>query len=262
MGGLGNMLFQIAAAKSFAISKNTKASFYNLKEHLAYLNADRQYNPKLNYSHEYLKLDIFNNLICEPPINTKKYTFPFHYEDIQLEGDNILIYGFFQSEKYFKKHEKEIKEDFKVTDDVLKIITEKYSNLLNQKTTSIHVRRGDYVNHPNHHPTQSIEYYNKSIELLKNETEKYIVFSDDIEWCKKNFIGDKFIFIENEKDYVELYLMSMCQNNIISNSSFSWWGAWLNNNKNKTVIGPKIWFGNSLSFHNINDILPENWIKL
>ena len=262
MGGLGNMLFQIAATKSFAISKNTKPSFYNLDEQLNYLNNDKIYNPTLDYSEEYLRLNIFNNLLSDSPIDTKRYEFPFHYEDIEMEGDNILVHGFFQSEKYFKKHEKEIKEDFKPTNEILNVINEKYSDILKYRKTSIHVRRGDYVRHPNHHPIQPVEYYENAINLLKNITEKYIVFSDDIEWCKKTFIGDKFIFIEDEKDYIELYLMSMCENNIICNSSFSWWGAWLNNYENKIVIGPKLWFGNSLSFHNISDIIPDTWIKI
>ena len=89
----------------------------------------------------------------------------------------------------------------------------------------------------------------------------FVIFSDDIEWCKKNLNISDSLYIENEKDYIEMYLMSLCRNNIISNSSFSWWGAWLNNYQSKIVIGPSKWFGNSIN-HNTGDILPENWIKL
>jgi len=138
---------------------------------------------------------------------------------------------------------------------------DKYNFLKNKKTTSIHVRRGDYVNHPNHHPTQSLEYYLEAIKILKDETELFLVFSDDINWCKENIKLDNVVYIENEKDYIELYLMSVCTNNIISNSSFSWWGAWLNKNEDKKVIGPLKWFGDAIK-HNTGDVLPENWIKL
>ena len=126
--------------------------------------------------------------------------------------------------------------------------------------TSIHVRRGDYVKHPNHHPVQTIEYYNKSVEMVGKDT-TIVVFSDDIEWCKKNFNIDNIIYIEDEKDYIELYLMSLCDNNIISNSSFSWWGAWLNTNENKKVIAPNKWFGSAIN-ENTNDIIPKGWIKI
>jgi hypothetical protein len=107
---------------------------------------------------------------------------------------------------------------------------------------------------------QTIEYYNKSIEHLKDITDLFIVFSDDIEWCKNNIKSENIIYIQDEKDYIEIYLMSLCDNNIISNSSFSWWGAWLNRNENKIVIGPKIWFGSEIQ-HNTSDILPEKWVK-
>ena len=97
---------------------------------------------------------------------------------------------------------------------------------------------------------------------MKPDTEIFVVFSDDIKWCKENFIGNNFYFVENEKDYIEMYLMSSCNNNIISNSSFSWWSAWINENENKKIIGPKNWFGPSLSNISDRDIIPLEWIKI
>jgi hypothetical protein len=259
-GGIGNVLFQIAATKSLSIDNNTECSFPNLITHLNYLNSDKTHNPILDYSHEYLKL--FKNIITSPITKSIPLrVYPFEYVDTPLINGDIQIDGFFQSEKYFKHNRESILEflDFNfIPEDY---IQKKYNFDQNKKTTSIHVRRGDYINYPNHHPTQSIEYYKKGIEILNNKTDIFIVFSDDIKWCKDNLILDNVIYIENEKDYIELYLMSLCDNNIISNSSFSWWGAWLNNNKNKTVIGPKKWFGSSIQ-HNTNDIIPESWIKI
>lgn len=262
-GGLANMMFGIAATHSIALSKGTKPSFNNRDNQLVYLDKEKIFNPKLKHSSEYLRLDFFKNMITETaPTNTKVYSYPFHFQELPIIGDVAIIDGFFQSEKYFKNHEKEIKKLFKPTKEIIKIINDKYSNILSGRTTSIHVRRGDYVRHPQHHPIQTLEYYQKGIELTKDKTDLYVVFSDDVEWCKKHFQGDNVTFIEKEKDYIEIYLMSMCDNNIIANSSFSWWGAWLNNNPDKIVVGPKRWFGPAYNHFNTNDIIPENWIKI
>lgn len=259
-GGLGNMLFQIASVTSFALSKNTQSSFGSLDEHLNYLDHEKYFNPKLGHSHEYKHLNMFKNMIKEKsPLGLKIYTYPFHYTTIDMPENDVILDGFFQSEKYFINHEKEIRELFKPTKEILNNINKKYNKLLNCETISLHVRRGDYVNNTNNHPPCSLDYYNKAIDIIGDGL--VLVFSDDIDWCKNNFTGDRFVFIENEKDYIELYLMSMCKNNVISNSSFSWWGAWLNNNPNKKVVGPKKWFGPAIQ-HNTNDILPSSWIKI
>jgi hypothetical protein len=110
-----------------------------------------------------------------------------------------------------------------------------------------------------HHPICDIQYYQNAIDNFDNDV-IFLVFSDDINYAKKTFTENKYTIIENEKDYIDLYLMTMCKSNIIANSSFSWWGAWLNNNTNKKVIAPKKWFGESLKENNIKDLIPENWI--
>lgn len=262
-GGLANMMFGIAATHAIALSKNTKPSFNNRDSQLVYLDMEENFNPKLKHSSEYLKLGFFNDMIIEPaPSNTKIYRYPFHYQKNHIEGDVAIIDGFFQSEKYFKDYVKEIRNIFKPTEEIVKIIDEKYGDILNKKTTSIHVRRGDYVRYPQHHPVQTLDYYQKGIELTKDKTDLYVVFSDDIGWCKKHLNDSNMFFVENEKDYIEIYLMSMCNNNIIANSSFSWWGGWLNENPDKIVVGPKRWFGQAYNHFNTNDIIPEEWIKI
>jgi hypothetical protein len=258
-GGLANMLFQIAATKSFSLDKGVDCSFPNFNTVLDYLNNDTFYNPTLKHSYDY-KIFLGHINTSKPKNTIPTYYFPFEYQNIQLPDDEFFIDGFFQSEKYFKHNRDKILEYFKIPKSILKTIQEKYGNLLNKRTTSIHVRRGDYEKHPNHHPMQSINYYLESIEELKKETDLFMVFSDDIEWCKNNIKLANCVYIEGEKDYIELFLMSKCDNNIISNSSFSWWGAWLNANKNKIVIGPKQWFGPAIK-HYTGDILPETWLK-
>jgi len=262
-GGLGNMMFQIAATFSFANENNTEANFPNLKSHLNYLNEEQAHNPFLNYTHEYNYLNIFKNLKCiKKDCSLKVYNFPFNYKNIKLESPDSIIDGFFQSEKYFKNNESFIRESFRINDFILDKIHEKYKDILEYKnTTSIHIRRGDYLKLNNHHPSLSLDYFRNAIDLTKSNTDKYIIFSDDIEWCKTKFQGNRFIFIENQKDYIELYLMSLCKNNIISNSSFSWWGAWLNLNENKIIISPKQWFGELIK-EDDSDIIPENWKRI
>ena len=258
-GGLGNMLFQIAATKSISIDNKTECSFPNLYTHLQYLNSDKSYNPSLNHSGEYMS--ILKNLKTTPSTTNKVYRYPFTYLQPPPFDNDVIIDGFFQSEKYFVHNRESILNFIKPTQEIIDIINEKYGGIINGKSTSIHIRRGDYVNHPNHHPVQSIEYYNNAINLLKDNTDNFVVFSDDIAWCKEHLNYDNIIYIENEKDYIEVYLMSLCDNNIIANSSFSWWGAWLNQNNDKIVVGPNKWFGSAIN-HNTSDVIPETWIKM
>jgi len=259
-GGLGNMFFQIAATKSLSIDNNTNCSFPNLHHHLSYLDLENTHNPKLNHSNEYIK--IFKNLKTDNVTNPQPQIIKYPFEFIETDPitQDVFIDGFFQSEKYFKHNRTHIIDfiDFSFIDK--EYLFEKYPIIFQKNCTSLHIRRGDYLNFPNHHPTQSLEYYLCAVEKLKNITDMFVTFSDDIEWCKKNLNLPNSLYIENEKDYIEMYLMSLCRNNIISNSSFSWWGAWLNNNPFKKVIGPLKWFGESIH-HNTGDILPENWIR-
>lgn len=259
-GGLGNMLFQIATTKSISIDKNVECSFPNLDEHLDYLNLDSNHNPKLNHAVEYKK--ILSKCITEKDNgNLKSIKYPFNFINIETPNDNFLIDGFFQSEKYFSHNRDQIIQFLKCPSDIDEYILDKYSELLSLNSTSIHVRRGDYLNLNDYHIVQDINYYIDSINMLSFDTELFVVFSDDIDWCKEKLNFKNIIFIENEKDYIELYLMSKCKNNIICNSSFSWWGAWLNENKNKKVIAPKKWFGLKIN-EDDSDIIPKNWIKI
>jgi len=258
-GGLGNMMFQIATSISLSIDKDDQCSFPNLMDQINYLNSENTYNPNLNHANEYLT--IFKNLKTVKITDNPFYVeYPFHFDDKILPDGSVLIDGFFQSEKYFLKNKSEIIKTFNFDEVCGEYIKNTY-DFLNKNTTSIHVRRGDYLKYPNHHPPQTLDYYHRSIDILKEKTEVFVIFSDDILWCKENIKLDNVIYIDREKDYIELYLMSLCENNIIANSSFSWWGAWLNNNPNKVVIGPNIWFGDAIR-HNTNDILPESWIKI
>jgi hypothetical protein len=181
---------------------------------------------------------------------------------------NVLLNGYWQSEKYF----------LNIKEQLLNEITPNYEFTLKgkfyhyeiskSKAVSIHVRRGDYLNMPSaidFHGTCSMDYYKSAILKLDEKFSdlKYFIFSDDINWCKSEFNFLKSpIFIEEEpekKSSQDLFLMSYCKHNIIANSSYSWWAAWLNKSHSKLVIAPKKWFANKL---NDSDICPETWIRL
>ena len=210
-------------------------------------------------------LDKFTNTFTNTDINVSliepvyQIFDDFNYRELSNPvGCNYYLDGYWQSEKFFKESEHLIREDFRPS----KEIVEKISNtpFLDTNTISLHVRRGDYITSNGYHPVQSIEYYQKAIEKI-GKYDYIFVFSDDIQWCKDNLKFNNMIFMDGFTDVEDLYLMSMCKHNIIANSSFSWWGAWLNSNPNKIVIAPNKWFGDRANL-NESDIIPINWIRL
>ena len=130
---------------------------------------------------------------------------------------------------------------------------------------ALHVRRTDYVRNQSNHNVLSLEYYEEALKQFDDDR-NVIVFSDEPEWCHKQslFDSDRFIISENEDNRVDLCLMSMCDDFIVANSSYSWWGAWLSSNKNKKVIAPAQWFGKTgyTKDHNTKDLIPDDWIKI
>lgn len=259
-GGLGNILFQIATTLSISEIKNVDYTFPNFDTNLQYLNQELVHNPNLKTADEYkIFLNFFK--VSSQPKDLPTYSFPFHYEPIELPDDNFIIDGFFQSEKYFINSKNLILKHIRLSYDQEKVLREKYDYVLSKDVTSLHVRRGDYLKFSNIHHPLGLDYFQKSINMLLRDTEIFLVFSDDIDWCKDNFKMNNVVFVEGEKDYNELFLMSYCKNNIISNSSFSWWGGWLNNYEYKKVIGPNKWFSENFK-ENAKDIIPDKWIKI
>jgi hypothetical protein len=245
VGGLGNMMFQIAAgySHSLTVREDFGVSYSNMSQMI--------HTPFTGYED-----NIFRNIKVRSQDHRRGYSEPgFCYTRIP-ELRNIILSGYYQSEKYFIDHKKEIKNLFAPSKEINDSLANKYGNVSDH--TSLHIRRGDYLQLPTHHPTCTIDYYHKA---LANFDGKVLVFSDDIDWCRKTFQDSRFEFVEGNLDYEDLHLMSMCKNNIIANSSFSWWGAWLNDTPNKVVIAPKIWFGSAIS-HNTKDLLPQSWITI
>lgn len=171
--------------------------------------------------------------------------------------DNVTLFGYFQTEKYFKHIENQIRQDFTFIDEIDQkcryFITETFRT---HPVISLHIRRGDYLNYT-HHPIQTLDYYKNALDQFPPY--QVLVFSDDIEWCKQQelFQGDRFFISENNGTAYDLCLQSLCTHHIIANSSYSWWGAWLA--KSRNVIAPKDWFGPPLN-HNLKDLYLDHWI--
>lgn len=229
-GGLGNQMFQIATTIGYAMKHNMP---YEIPENKYFNHLPKLTNEKIEYT----------------------YKEPKHpYQEIPF-SNNICLDGYFQTEKYFNHCRQQIIYAFKL------------HPIYNNKV-SIHVRRGDYLKETaDRFPVIDNEYIKKSINYFNDKGyNNFLIFSDDINWCKKNinsgiYNNSNFKYSEDTTEIQDLRLMSGCEHNIISNSTFSWWGAWLNQNPNKIVIAPKKWFGKEMNLDS-TDICPANWIRM
>lgn len=245
-GGLGNQLFQYSATRAVAVQHS--ADFY----------FDISYFQKTKNGDLYLNK--FSNTILpmwEGKCRLPKFADDFNYKPIP---DNVYLTGWWQSEKYFKPIEKLIRDELAFSQKTVEYVNKKYSFLKNN-SVSLHVRRGDYIGKENEYPFPGIDYYKNAYDDINDKNVEVVILSDDIQWCKENFKFSNANYIEDETDIVDLCIMATCSHNVICNSTYSWWGAWLNNKPNKTVIAPKVWFGPAIE-NSDADIIPKNWKKL
>lgn len=242
-GGLGNQLFQQAFI--FAYAK---------KYHLQYCVNTKVNNPHIYDKDEYhLSAYRFPGInYCSDENNMQIYKEKsFRYEEIPCL-DNVCFSGFFQSWKYHHEYR----------EDILKAFDFPYKK--NEGVVSIHVRRSDYLKYPDHHPVISEAYLGKSIYFfMQRGFFKFKCFSDDLPWCIENLPQEniEIEFVAGQDEIQDLIDMSCCEHQLCSNSSFSWWGYYLNQNKNKMGVFPKRWFGPALN-HDISDLIPANSIVL
>lgn len=255
-GGLGNQMFQIAATYAHAKRNNY---------HYAFDFKSCSTPNQGNTSHKYR--DNFFRNINELISSNEKFELykehSFKYNDIPVR-DNLMLDGYFQSEKYFSDYKNDLFLLFHFPLDIViktwKFIINKFK-IKNNIITSIHIRRGDYLEKSYFHTNLSeTDYYKRAIEIIGGD---FIIVSDDIKWCKENIKGKNIHYSPFEDELSDLCLMTFCDNQIIANSSFSWWGAYmkLNMNENSKVIAPKEWFG-SLVNYDTKDLIPNNWIKI
>ncbi len=279
MGGMGNQMFQFAAGKALAVHLKTE-----LKLDDSYLKID----PKGKYTQRNFELNGFNmteSLISKTELlkyNSKiarafRKIFDLKTNFLNESGhqfhpgffdspNNVIVNGYWQSEKYFLKYKEQIVKDLSIKQELLTGTEELAKQISNTNSVSIHIRRGDYVTHAHanyFHGICGLDYYKEAVSLIakSNQNIELFIFSDDIEWCQQNIkLEHPTSFVDTKSPYKDLYLMQSCKHNIIANSSFSWWGAWLNKNGEKIVIAPKNWFADSSI--NTSDLCPEKWIRL
>ena len=279
MGGLGNQMFQYAAALSLAGKHGSEA-----KVDLSFLNAD----PDGQYTKRDFELDVFEKQVpvvtgkelegLLPNTKTwwqklfqpdsKKWNFaieqqPGFNREFQNFPDNTYLQGFWQSEKYFKGQEDRIRTAFEFS-SVIRAETKNWEEKISAvNAVSMHVRRGDYVSRPEaalYHGVLNLEYYQNALDLIrKKENEAQVfIFSDDLEWCRTHLaIEGKVNYVNSANAAGEMHLMSLCRHQVIANSSFSWWGAWLNRNPAKIVVAPKQWNQKAASYS--PDIYCKDW---
>lgn len=250
MGRLGNQMFQMASTIGIARKLGYAPAF-----------PIENFHSESPYSHTGCDLlecfDIPTSMLLNRNQLDIKFVYhenEFTYDPRTLEiPDSTDINGYLQTEKYFTEIQDEIRSIF-----TFKKHIQEEANSVIKKTdnaVSIHIRRGDYVASPDHHPTQNSDYYKKAISEFDDNSIFYI-FSDDIAWCKGVFVGNNFRFIESGSPYVDMCIMTKLNNHIIANSSFSWWGAWLS--ASKLTIAPSKWFGPAID-KNHRDVYCKNW---
>lgn len=248
-GGLGNQMFQIATTFSLSETNKTKCVF----------DFDKCYTPLQGFTSNKYRNTIFKNF-TEDKLFSPTYIYretKFSFSEIPFI-DNMCLDGYFQSEKYFKKYKNDLVDLFEFEKHHINHINLYISSLRKNfnSVNAIHVRRGDYLKFPDFHNTCTKEYYFEAIKTIGNGC--FVFVSDDMEWVRKEFSQPNFFFFDNTDELLDLCLLSQVDNLIISNSSFSWWGAYLNQKEEKTVVAPKKWFGEK-GPKDTENLLPKEW---
>ncbi|MGF1750749.1 alpha-1,2-fucosyltransferase [Vibrio cionasavignyae] len=279
-GGLGNQMFQYAAAYSLSIDKGCDVeldlSWFDSQQATTYRSFELNVfgakfeEVKHQAKRGFVEHCIFKIRQCCSKHSLKVINEPhFHYwPDINNIALGSKLVGYWQSDKYFSHNRKSILDEFtfpKITEEHNVYYADRISSTLN--SVSLHVRRGDYVSDAStnaHHGCCSMGYYQRSISKLDSQLDDthYFIFSDDPKWVQDTFKLDNMTIVVGNNDslsYRDMQLMSMCKHHIIANSSFSWWGAWLGNQAGLT-IAPKNWF--LKSDIDTSDVYADSWLVI
>ena len=285
-GGLGNQLFQYAAGMSLAIHHGT-----DLKLDKSFLDTTKR--PFWPYFLD--RFDIHERFATKEEIAkipgardsvlaTKFWAFVGRYDQSYYfyptfversfsfdpnffwTNKDVYLIGYWQSEKYFVSIADALRKEVTLKEPMPTASESMAEKIVQTESVSIHVRRGDYANHARtnrQHGLCSLDYYKRCVKSISERIHEphFFVFSDEPDWVMKNLrTGAPTSFVIGNRAHEDLMLMSKCKHNIIANSSFSWWGAWLNPNKEKIVLAPGRWFAKPSI--DTKDLLPESWTKV
>ena len=282
IGGLGNQMFQYALGRHLAYLNNTE-----LKLDVRQLNRHKHRNYELHFfnikeafatSRELIPFQFsrFKQLFTTSTsrfYRKEKTKFLCDQSLLELRGD-IYLAGSWQSDKYFTGIEKTIRQDFSFKHPLSNNLQPLVHSIQSTDSVAVHVRRGDYVTnkHTNSvHGLCEIDYYQKCADLIMPQLSNshFFIFSDDPIWCKENLkFNGPTTFVEPHQGHEDLHLMSLSKHFIIANSSFSWWGAWLSNNRHKQVYAPKNWLNIEVFKkigsvdENLIDLIPDSWMRV
>lgn len=297
-GGLGNQLFQYAAARSLSIYRKTSL-LIDLEEYrdsrkrsysLGYFTIESKINSKLNNElkddskiKKKIKFALSKlNLYIPLPINYYfDHTWRTNFNFYNLP-DNVTLEGSFANLFYFDKFRECLIKELQLKDNFLSSdFTQYLEKIESTNSVSIHIHRGDYVEENNFFCNLNNEYYSRCYKYVNSHLHQknicFFIFSDDIAWVKQNLVylinpvinlksavsySQNFHFVENLPDYQDLILMSSCKHNIIANSTFSWWAAYLNKNRNKIVLYPYKWYTKEKLNNKKRVFLPTDWIEI
>jgi hypothetical protein len=260
MGRLANQMFQYASLKGIARNIGADIIVPYYKDAVDDGIGNKLQSELFSSFNLDVNIGLLNN--GNAPVVQERF-FHFDEELFSLCPDHVSLQGYFQSERYFKHIENEIRQDFQLNDDLLAPFKEMIESVENP--IALHIRRTDYVTNSENHHNLSLKYYEDALSYFESDR-NVIVFSDDSKWCNEQalFSGDRFLISENTDNRVDLCLMTLCSDFIIANSSYSWWGAWLSSIKNKKVIAPVEWFGEKgyTKNHDTKDLIPDEWIRI
>jgi hypothetical protein len=284
IGGLGNQMFQYAVGRQLAKARGTELTLdVSGYEHQAAGDTPRQYELG-NFKHAAKLADaaaLREIRLATGPSKLDKLLgrrgslnvvreagFPFDAKVLEAPDNSYLI-GYWQTEKYFPDVREELLEDFALKHEPDEANAKTAAEIAAVTAVSLHVRRGDYVTNANaaaFHGMTSLEYYREAIKMMASKVKEphFFVFSDDPDWCRENLKFDlPMTFVTNnsgDKGYEDMRLMKQCRHHIIANSSFSWWGAWLNPRADKIVLAPGRWFNDAAV--DTRDIYGQGWVKI
>ena len=264
-GRLGNQMFQYAALVGIAKKNDFEYGInyendFNLN--LSDIPEDIHINQKILTLSRLFKLSAKNSSKLNFPTIIEPY---MHFcEDLFKVNDNINLHGYFQTEKYFIHIKDQILKEYSFPEEIKAKAKEYINNIRkDQEIVGVHFRRSDYLTLKQFYNTNLENYYKNAFDIFSDQKYVFLLFSDDLDFLKQNFSDKgKFKICDFKNQFLELSLMTMCDHNIIANSSFSWWGAWLNQNKNKKVIAPSVWFNDGYKDKNTKDIYCDRWIKI
>ena len=286
IGGLGNQMFQYAIGRALSLKRNVPlvldiSQFDNYVRHQGF-ELDRIFNSKfqiatndeiiqiLGWQSALLVQRILSQRVMSRLRRPEFVLEPhFHFwQAIDTVPSKCYLQGYWQSPQYFDEYQAEIRDDFTFKLPFTGKNIDLSDRISQVNSVSVHVRRGDYLSNKKTtalHGLCSVDYYKIAIQKISSVQHQpvFFVFSDDITWAKKNLeIEYPCHYIDHNKgleSFNDMRLMSLCKHNIVANSSFSWWGAWLNSNQDKVVIAPKKWFATSI---NTGDLLPFSWTSI